>query len=267
MTVVSCKRHLPQPVCHLDHKSTNGFFERLALLPVPDYDSPKGETFTLFSDFPAELRLQVWQYAISFERVVEIQYMNATIRHGASPRPPAILHVCRESRYEALKVYKLCFNTKKVPKSIYINPAHDILFFRVAEQNQTWQHILGPNSLWRRQLSDVRRIAFAYIGRFTGRSSFRFMKKTICSFPNLEELIILWAEDTSMRSYEGRGANIIEGGPGHTDSERQSSWRSAMRWKAGIVEAWDREQWWRVFGREPPSISVRHWCIRNESEW
>ena len=70
-----------------------------------------------------------------------------------------------------------------------------------------------------------------------------------------------------MRSYEGRGANIIEGGPGHTDSERQSSWRSAMRWKAGIVEAWDREQWWRVFGREPPSISVRHWCIRNESEW
>lgn len=263
------ERHQPPPACLLEPKPTNRHSTRLAPLPVPESDSPKDATFVFFSNLPAELRLQIWQYAVCFERVVEIQCMSGTIgfRHGATPRPPAVLHACRESRHEALKAYKVCFGTKKDPKSIYINPARDILFFRVPEQSETWRYILGQNSRWREQLKDVRRMAFMCLGRYVGPSSLRYMKKTMWAFPRLEELIVLWAEDARTRPVGGRGVNVIELAPGHANTERYTSWQSAMRWKEKIVEAWDREQWWMKFGREPPVISVRHWCMRNEGEW
>lgn len=247
--------------CHLEKKPMKTFFQRLAIPPVLDSIPPKEENFPLFATFPAELRVQVWQYVASFERIVEIQYINRTqgFRHSASPRPPAILHVCHESRYEALKVYKLCFGTRKLSKSMYLNLRTDTLFFRVAEQSQTWRLILGPNSLWREQLKFVRRIAFTYIGS----SSLRFMKKTVCSFPNLEELIILWAEDAHTRPLAGRGVSYIERIPGHGDNKGYSSWQSAMKWKANI----EKEFWWKRFEPEAPVISVRHWCMRSTSEW
>jgi hypothetical protein len=263
-TVVSRERHPPQPRCHWENKFRETCFQRLSLLPVFEHDPPKEEIFVFFPNLPAELRLQVWQYVASFERVVEIQGINRTIgiRHGASPRPPAILHVCHESRYEALKVYKLCCGTKRLPKSIYLNPASDIIFFRVKEQIQIWQYILGPHALWREQLKHVRRIAMGH----TSTTSLRFMKKMVCSFPHLEELIILWAEDAYKRPYEGRATNYIESAPGHTDNRRYSYQHSAMIWKATIVAAWDGEQWWRKLGRDPPAVSVRHWCMRSDSE-
>lgn len=77
----------------------------------------------------------------------------------------------------------------------------------------------------------------------------------------------MWAEDARTRPHEGRGANVIEQETGHMGNERCDSWRSAVRWKQSIVEARKREQWWLRFGREPPAVSVRHWCMRNESEW
>jgi hypothetical protein len=248
-------------LCHQENKSIRAFSKTLALAPVPESMPPKVENFPLFATFPPEIRVQVWQYSASFERIVEIQYAGRSkgIRHSASPRPPAILHVCSESRHEALKVYKPCFGTRKIPKSMYINPTSDILFFRVAAQSQTWRFILGPNSLWREQLKNVRRIAFTY----TGSNNVRFMKKTICSFPNLEELIILWAEDAYARPLEGRGVSYMEPVPGNGENKRYSSWQSAMRWKANI----ESEFWSIKFERETPVISVRHWCMRNASEW
>jgi hypothetical protein len=164
-------------------------------------------------------------------------------------------------------VYKPCFGTKKVPKSIYINPACDILFFRVGALTQTWRYMLGPNHIWREQMKDVRRIAFVCIERDGGFSSFRYMKKTLCAFPNLEELNVLWAEDALTRPLDGRGANVIERGLEHIDIKRYNSWRKAVRWKEMIVGLWDSDQWWRELGREPPIVSVKHWCMRNESEW
>jgi len=43
--------------------------------------------------------------------------------------PPALFSVCRESRTEALKSYRLCFGTDACPASIYINPSLDIVYF------------------------------------------------------------------------------------------------------------------------------------------
>jgi hypothetical protein len=267
--IVSRETQSPLPFCHPEHKFIQRFPEILEPLTVPEHDSLKDSTFTFFSSFPPELRLQVWQYATSFSRVVEIQYTDPSLglRYSASPRAPALLHTCQESRYEALKVYKACFGTKRVPKSIYINPARDVLFFRVAGPSQTWRYILGPNRSWQEQLRDVRRIALAHAGQYSGLVNMQFMKKTVCSFPNLEELVILWAQDMRERPLEGRGVNVIEQGPGHIDIEKYGSWRKAVRWKERIVDTWVREQWWRELGREPPIISVRHWCTRSESEW
>jgi len=264
--IVLRKRYPSQPACDLEHKSLMRIFKRCT---VPAYDFPEDSTFALFSNFPAEIRIQVWQYASSFSRVVEIQHIDPTtgLRRSASPPVPALLHACRESRYEALKVYKPCFGTKKVPKSIYINPACDVLFFRVGEPNQTWRYMLGPNHIWREQMKDVRRIAFLYIEQDSDLSSLRHMKKTLCAFPNLEELIVLWAEDAPMRPLGGRGMNFIEHGLGHIDIKKYNSWCSALRWKKMIVELWDSDQWWRELGREPPTTSVKHWCMRNESDW
>lgn len=248
-------------LCQPEDKSIRAFSEKLALVAVPKSTPPEAEKSLFFATFPPEIRAQVWQYAASFERIVEIQYISRSegIRHSASPHTAAILHVCSESRYEALKVYKLCFGTKKIPKSMYINPTSDILFFRVAEQSETWRFILGPNKLWREQLKNVRRIAFMC----TGSGRVRFMKKTICSFPNLEELIFLWAEDAHTRPLEGRGVSYIERVPVHEERKRYSSWQSAMRWKENI----ENEFWWIKLERVPPIISVRHWCMRNASEW
>ncbi|KAH9211712.1 hypothetical protein DL95DRAFT_251939, partial [Leptodontidium sp. 2 PMI_412] len=50
----------------------------------------------------------------------------------SSSRPPAVLHVSRrsrESRYEALRMYKLGFGTPSTAPHIYFQSNVDILYF------------------------------------------------------------------------------------------------------------------------------------------
>ncbi len=79
-------KHPVAPACHLELIQFYQFGGRLALLQGPESDSPELEDFHLFAALPTELRLLVWQYDASFERVVEIQYINRTLglRHSAS---------------------------------------------------------------------------------------------------------------------------------------------------------------------------------------
>lgn len=245
------------PSCHPDSAPLN--------LPVLERDQPGTKPFAQFATFPTELRLLIWQFASHLERIIEIQYINRStgFKHSSSPRGPAILQVCHESRTEALKVYRKCFGTKKLPKSLYVNPSSDVLFFRAVERTQAWRCIRGPNSLWRDELVNVRRIAF--ISKPT--ECLKFLKKMVCSFPNLEELIILWWDGVDGRSREGRGVNCVEAGRGHEGNAEHSAWEHAMRWKDTVEETWTAEGWWERCGRKPPVVSVRHWCARVEGEW
>ena len=93
--------------------------------------------FLVFPELPSELRLKIWGYAISTPRTIEISCERGILAtrkryakafHCASP-PPSVLHVCRESRFEALNVYQPLFTTKHSPKYIYVSFDMDIIRF------------------------------------------------------------------------------------------------------------------------------------------
>lgn len=67
---------------------------------------------------PPELRTLVWQLAIHPRIVIYSPY-----RRRATP-PPALLHVCQESRREGLRHYQRVDS----PTPVYIDPSRDTLF-------------------------------------------------------------------------------------------------------------------------------------------
>lgn len=73
--------------------------------------------FRLFYSLPFELRSKIWSMGLSIPREVEIICKPFT-NFKSSNKPPTLLHVCRESREEALKIYTL-FHT------VYISPSQD----------------------------------------------------------------------------------------------------------------------------------------------
>ncbi|CZR60728.1 uncharacterized protein PAC_10624 [Phialocephala subalpina] len=107
---------------------------------------PASKIDKFFNNLPTELRLRIWKKAAFIPRNVDVWNReifigknNQGTAYAVSYRmisrtpPPAILHVCRESRAEGLKYYMLEFGTTKdfrdfvitsKPK-IYINPAVD----------------------------------------------------------------------------------------------------------------------------------------------
>jgi hypothetical protein len=83
-------------------------------------------TFTPFPKLPIQLRLKIWKYGYFFTRNVDIRGKDISgivFKHAcADPdavahffhsyaSPPSLLHVCRESRSEALNHYQLEFGT------------------------------------------------------------------------------------------------------------------------------------------------------------
>jgi hypothetical protein len=101
--------------------------------------------FTLFPELAAELRAKIWYWAAQHPRLIEIEYVPASDpsntpgshpEHRVCPksrRPPTLLHINRESREEAMKVYRLrTFDSDQRNSSqryIYFNPDADIVYF------------------------------------------------------------------------------------------------------------------------------------------
>jgi len=94
----------------------------LALSPQPPSNLTT-PTFHPFPHLPFELRLKIYSYALSTPRNLTITCHRPPFKRG-QPRiaqsfksnypPPALLHVCHESRLEALNTYKPHFKTAKV---------------------------------------------------------------------------------------------------------------------------------------------------------
>jgi hypothetical protein len=85
--------------------------------------------FSLFLDLPLELRLKIWREVCHTSRVVEIHYNLDDGRFVCSCNPPSVLQVCRESRSEALKIYKLSFGSPAMPPHVYFYPGIDRVYF------------------------------------------------------------------------------------------------------------------------------------------
>lgn len=92
-------------------------------------------TFPLFANLPVELRLKIWTSALPGPRNVGIEIRFNGGRFGgwmarkSTPPPPVALHICVESRLEALKRYILSFGTIEHPPTVYFNYQSDTLCF------------------------------------------------------------------------------------------------------------------------------------------
>lgn len=94
-------------------------------------------TFDLFPALPVEIRLKVWSLLLSIPRTVRCTQKKA--RRNAFPDdhiawytdtpPPPLLHVNRESRYEALAIYEPHFATRSNARPIYLCLSQDVVRF------------------------------------------------------------------------------------------------------------------------------------------
>ncbi|KAH6662269.1 hypothetical protein B0J14DRAFT_610909 [Halenospora varia] len=93
-----------------------------------------------FQRLPMEIRLLIWRFASCQSRVVEIRQpriqRNGPLFRGGEGYSicaiPPTLHICRESRHEALKHYSLNFRINDdlmIGKGIYINCDTDVVYF------------------------------------------------------------------------------------------------------------------------------------------
>ncbi|CAK7225006.1 hypothetical protein SCUCBS95973_005712 [Sporothrix curviconia] len=89
------------------------------------------DSFQYFQDLPAELRVSIWRMS-RLPRVVEVWYDADADCCRTTSRPPALLHVNREARAEALHQgwYRRAFRTRSRPRDhyIYFSPALDVLY-------------------------------------------------------------------------------------------------------------------------------------------
>jgi hypothetical protein len=95
------------------------------------------QSFTLFPYLPLELRLKVWVYMVT-PRIVTLHSQgkydelhlikNTQAMWWTSPNPvPTILHICHESREEALKSYQRLFKPNDHQAAIYFDFSRDTL--------------------------------------------------------------------------------------------------------------------------------------------
>jgi hypothetical protein len=90
-------------------------------------------SFELFPLLPFELRLKIWHLVLSTPRVVTIscerEKLDRERRFAKSfvstTRPPALLHVCSETRSEGLSIYTPHFKTDTSPIYTYISFEND----------------------------------------------------------------------------------------------------------------------------------------------
>ncbi|KAI1504286.1 hypothetical protein F5X99DRAFT_56619 [Biscogniauxia marginata] len=104
----------------------------------------RGSCFSLFYHLPVELRLTIWDLNLPWSRIVPVRcgahpafispdepwgWDSQLVQCTSSSPVPVNLHVCRESRIEAMKRYKLMFGTKRDPGRIFFDPLRDTLYF------------------------------------------------------------------------------------------------------------------------------------------
>ncbi|KAI2466027.1 hypothetical protein F4781DRAFT_407250 [Annulohypoxylon bovei var. microspora] len=173
------------------------------------------QVFPLFAKLPIELRFKIWACSLPGPRIVEIKCSTEHPPQTSRPRRgdsrhvvctsispiPTNLHVCRESRREALKWYRPLFGSSPQPGRIYFDPLKDTLYFgprRGVVAAETLFHTFV--SLVRREdLDHVHRIAiseglisYTSSNNRTGRSAKLTFEQILCQayqyFVNLEYL-------------------------------------------------------------------------------
>lgn len=121
---------------------------------------------TGFSKLPAEIREEIWEYALPSSRIVKIEWKatakssgtNSNLASSYMDLVPAMLHICRQSRAIALEIYTLVACQPFTKQLLYINLYDDIV--HIKEQH--------TSSLFSNPLYDLRKIANVKTSRLLG---------------------------------------------------------------------------------------------------
>lgn len=200
---------------------------------LADHPHPTSKTLTcvlplrqhLFSRLPTELRLKIWNYNLPQTRLVPIQcgsnwpsslepsQSRLSFNTGCtSPAViPANLHVCAESRTEALKHYQLEFGFARGPGQVFFNPTRDVMYFGPRDgymaadsQFNTCMSMCDPD-----QLATVRRIAIndalfwvdtTYRSMTASSLTVELLRRLQSRMPGLEEIIFVPRDEESLDS-------------------------------------------------------------------
>jgi hypothetical protein len=139
----------------LPGRSTAGCINQLARLRAEATSSARESvvpslSFTSFNQLPPELRVKIWEMACCGPRIVEVHPVGFAVKYSTPHKsrkgcerqhtstithlrsrtsPPALLHVCCESRRVAQRMYKnSSLSNQFVPDSIYFESAIDTLY-------------------------------------------------------------------------------------------------------------------------------------------
>lgn len=85
--------------------------------------------FTLFTSLPSELRVKIWENCFPEPRVVPVRYNRRYNQYTSTSAPPAILHVCSESRSTFLSAYTKLVLSPKYESAVYVDFSQDTIFF------------------------------------------------------------------------------------------------------------------------------------------
>ncbi|KAG6212822.1 hypothetical protein E4U35_000043 [Claviceps purpurea] len=171
----------------------------------------------LFSQLPPELRLKIWKLNLPTTRVVPMSCSVASPSLRDAPlcttnqffagctsdaSVPVNLHVCAESRADALKHFQPSFGFARLPGHIYFNPASDILYFGPQDgymaadaQFHTCLSMCDPS-----ELASVRRIAISDALFWVGESynsmtaaslTFEVFRQLSVRMPALQQIIFV----------------------------------------------------------------------------
>ncbi|RBR12586.1 uncharacterized protein FIESC28_08543 [Fusarium coffeatum] len=184
--------------------------------------TPATDTFRNFCKLPTELRLKIWNYNLPPTRLVPIQCGSSwpgcsdSLSWTGCTSPAAIpvnLHVCGESRSEALKYYGLAFGFARGPGQVFLDPERDILYFgprhgymAADSQFQTIMSMCDPE-----ELALVRRLAIndalfwvdeSYRSMTAASLSVELLRRIQSRMPGLQEIIFVPRPEES-RDSEG----------------------------------------------------------------
>ncbi|KAK7427091.1 hypothetical protein QQZ08_006360 [Neonectria magnoliae] len=181
--------------------------------------------FRFFCKLPTELRLKIWNYNVPETRLVPIRcgsnwscslepsQPGLSLHTGcvSSAIIPANLHVCAESRAEALKHYQLQFGFARGPGQVFFSPARDVLYFGPRDgymaadsQFHTCMSMCDPE-----QLAAVRRVAIndalfwvdnTYRSMTASSLTVDLLRRLQARMPGLEEIIFVPRDEESMHS-------------------------------------------------------------------
>ncbi|KAM3076186.1 hypothetical protein ACMFMF_005523 [Clarireedia jacksonii] len=167
------------------------------LMNIPTTASERLMSFHLFPTLLPELRILIWRYACT-SRVVEVRYDPSLDRCLSKSRLPAILHTNHESRIEALRIYNLCFATKKSQSRIYFNPYLDTLYLprhRAMGYDETLRDFRSFLQL-PELLDEVKTLAIDHVDVEVKRPWEPYNKATLLrSFPNLDLVRLIVKEE------------------------------------------------------------------------